>query len=162
MIRLHRDVRAGTSLMTYRGGGGPTAHTLSTINDEFLVTANLTKPILHVWPINSSEQLHSVKLVLPGRATALAISPDGNFCVAGVQENIYIWQISSGNMLAVLQKHYQPVTVIKFIDDGSHFVTAGQDGMVLVWNLAQVYTIGYTMQQAQPLVSEIQESKLRL
>jgi pre-rRNA-processing protein IPI3 len=145
-------VRAGTSLMTYRGGGAPTSRTLSLINSEFLVAGNLTKPILHIWPINSSEQVHGVRLVLPGRATALAISPDGNFCVAGIEENIYIWQISTGNMLAALQKHYQPVTGIKFIDDGSHFISSARDGMVLVWNLAQVYNVGYSMQQPQPLV----------
>lgn len=76
--------------------------------------------------------------MIPGKATALAISPDGNYCVAAVNETIYIWQICTGRMMAVLSRHYQTVTVIKFIDDGSHFVSAGQDGMLLVWKLSNV------------------------
>ncbi|GBP02513.1 WD repeat-containing protein 18 [Eumeta japonica] len=40
-------------------------------------------------------------------------------------------------MMASLAKHYQTVTCLKFTDDGSHFVSAGKDGAVLVWNLTK-------------------------
>ena len=46
-------------------------------------------------------------------------------------------QVSTGNLLAILDKHYQAVTCIKFTDDGSHFVSAGQDNLVIAWSLAR-------------------------
>ena len=35
--------------------------------------------------------------------------------------------------MAVAARHYQQVTCIRFTEDGTHFVSAGEDGMVLVW-----------------------------
>ena len=34
-----------------------------------------------------------MKMVCPGRVTALAVTPDGNYCVAAVAEKIHIWQV---------------------------------------------------------------------
>lgn len=57
-------------------------------------------------------------------------------------------------MVAVLSRHYQSVTAIKFTEDGSHFVTAGHDGMLLVWKLSTVLSSGNSSnQQASPLYS---------
>ena len=38
---------------------------------------------------------------------------------------------SSGALLAVLSRHYQPVTVLSFTKDGSHLLSGGEDGQVL-------------------------------
>lgn len=112
------------------------------------------KPLLHIWPVNSQEQIQSSRFVMPGKVTALAITPDGNYCVAAVAETVYIWQICSGRMMAVLSRHYQSVTTIKFTDDGTHFCTAGHDGMLLVWKLSTVLAnSNLTNQQATPLYS---------
>lgn len=133
------DYRTGTNLMNYKGGGGGAAlHSLNLLRSEYLMAANLTKPLLHVWPINNQEQMTAIRFVVPGAVTALALSPDGCYVVAGIQETIYIWQVSTGRMMTSLGKHYQTVTCLKFTDDGSHFVSAGKDGAVLVWNLTQV------------------------
>lgn len=136
------NTRTGTNLMSYKGGGASVENSICFIRNEFLVSANALKPLLHIWPVNSQDQIQSSRFVTPGKVTALAISPDGNFCVAGVAENIYVWQISSGKMLASLSKHYQTVTLIKFTDDGSHFLSAGLDGMVFVWGMSTVVAGG--------------------
>lgn len=129
------DSKAGTNLMTYKGGGAANPHALSFIKNEFIIAGDTSKPLLHIWPVNSQEQIQGTRLVTPGKISSLAISPDGNYCVASSAEIIYIWQICSGRLLAALSLHYQNVTSLKFIDDGSHFVSAGIDGKVLVWNL---------------------------
>ncbi|XP_055844475.1 WD repeat-containing protein 18 [Episyrphus balteatus] len=141
------DYKTATSLMVYKGGGSVNARCFCFVANNHIITANSAKPLFHVWPINNQEQISSVRFVAPGKANALAISPDGNYLVAGIQETLYIWQITSGRMLANLSKHYQPVTCIKFTDDGSHFVSAGLDGGVLVWNLAQVICNGDNNQE---------------
>lgn len=136
------------------GGGATTSHGFALINQEFIVTANNSKPLLHIWPVNSQEQVSGLRFVIPGKVTALAVSPDGVYCVAAVSEIIYIWKISSGDMLAMLSRHYQTVSSLAFTDDGSHFISAGQDGMMLVWKLSSILTtVGYGNQESAPLYS---------
>lgn len=139
--------RAGTNLMSYKGGGAAGSRTATFIKNEFIVSANNSKPLIHIWPVNSQEQVANLRFVTPGRVTALAITPNGNFCVAGIAESIYIWEICSGRLLSVISKHYQSVTSIKFTDDGTHFVTGGQDGMVFVWSLVRIISSNNTNQQ---------------
>ncbi|XP_055524560.1 WD repeat-containing protein 18 [Wyeomyia smithii] len=114
------DVRTGNHLLTYK--------------------ANMVKPMLHIWPINRHEPI-STRFVLPGRANAVAISPDGNYCLVAVQEIIYVYLMATGAMITTITRHYQVVTSICFTDNGSHFASAGQDGMVLVWNLSQIVRV---------------------
>lgn len=146
------DARVGTNLMTYKGGGSASSHSLAFIKNEFIASANNSKPLIHIWPVNSQEQVAGARFVTPGRVTALAISPDGCYCVAGIAETIHIWQICSGKLLTVLSVHYQAVTSLRFTDDGTHFVSGGQDGMVFVWNLGNVIAVGSTTDK-QPLYS---------
>jgi len=47
------------------------------------------------------------------------------------------FQVSSGNLLAVLSRHYQKVNVIRFTDNGSHFISGGDDNLVIVWSIAR-------------------------
>lgn len=119
------------------------------INEKFIVIANNVKPLLNIWPINSSETIQNVKFVLPAKVNALAVS--GEFLVAGIKENIYIWQIATGKMLTMLSKHYQPISCVKFIDDGSHFVSAGEDGQVNVWSLSAAIGDRYRVENIEPL-----------
>ena len=46
-------------------------------------------------------------------------------------------KVASGNLLALLSRHFQRVSCLKFIDDGSHFVSSGEDNLVLVWKMAR-------------------------
>ena len=47
-------------------------------------------------------------------------------------------QTASGCLLGTVSGHYQSVTVLRFTDDSTHLISAGEDGMVLVWSLASV------------------------
>lgn len=126
----------GTTLMTYKGGGAVKSKTLSLIGKDYLISANLNKPVLHVWPLNSQEPVSRLKMVMPGKVTALSVSPEGNYCIAGIDGKIYIWEISSGVLLNVLSRHYQAINKIIFTDDSSHFITCGEDASVFVWRLS--------------------------
>ncbi|KAM8720146.1 hypothetical protein ACLKA7_006232 [Drosophila subpalustris] len=132
-----QDLRTGTDLMKYKGGGQMQAHSLQMLGANFVIAANSTKPLLHVWPINGQEQMSTIRYVVPGKVNALAVSPDNAFLVAGIQETIYLWHLNSGRLLNTMSRHFQPVTCIRFTDNGEHFATAGKDGAVLVWNLTR-------------------------
>ncbi|XP_030036566.2 WD repeat-containing protein 18 [Manduca sexta] len=132
------DPHTGTSLMTYKGGGTSESRTLSFIGKDYLAAVEKTKPVLHIWPLNSHQTVQGMRFILPGKASALAISTDGHYIIAGIDEKIYIWQTASGNLLTIINRHYQKITMLKFTPDGKYFVSAAEDGMVMVWSLSTV------------------------
>ncbi|KAH8387664.1 hypothetical protein KR093_008582 [Drosophila rubida] len=132
-----QDLRTGTDLMRYKGGGQMQPHSLQMLGDKFVMSANSTKPLLHVWQLNGQEQMSNIRYVVPGNVSALALTPDSAFLIAGIQETIYVWHLNSGRLLNMMARHFQPITCIRFTDNGEHFATAGKDGAVLVWNLTR-------------------------
>ncbi|KAH8289376.1 hypothetical protein KR054_004348 [Drosophila jambulina] len=130
-----QDLRTGTDLMRYKGGGIAQHHGLAMIGLTYVFSANSAKPLIHVWPVNKQEQMASLRFVVPGKVNAMALTPDGCFLAAGIQENIYLWHMNTGRMLNTLSKHYQPITCLRFTDNGEHFISGGKDGAVLVWDL---------------------------
>ncbi|XP_075982264.1 WD repeat-containing protein 18 [Anticarsia gemmatalis] len=134
------DPHTGTSLMTYKGGGTAENKTLSFIGNDYLAVVEKTKPVLHIWPLNSYQTVQGIRFILPGKATAFAVTRDGAYIVAGIEEKIYLWQTASGNLLTIINRHYQKVVMLKFTPDGRYFVSAADDGMVMVWSLATVST----------------------
>lgn len=53
----------------------------------------------------------------------------------------------------MLTKHYQPINSIKFTDDGSHFVTGGNDGQVIVWSLSAAIGNSYQTEAIEQIYS---------
>lgn len=132
------DPHNGTNLMTYKGGGTAENRTVCFLGNDYLAAVERTKPILHIWPLNSQQTVQGMRFVLPGKASAFAVTPDGSYCIAGIDEKIYLWQIASGNLLTIINHHYQKVNLLKFTSDGRFFVSAAEDGMVMVWSLVTV------------------------
>ncbi|KAF7703723.1 hypothetical protein HF521_022730 [Silurus meridionalis] len=97
----------------------------------------LGKNFINVWEIQRKDQLQQ-KIVCPGIVTCLTASPDGIYVLAGIAEAIYLWEVSTGNLLVILNRHYQDLSCLRFTDDSSHFVSGGKDNLALVWNLASV------------------------
>ncbi|XP_061592974.1 WD repeat-containing protein 18 [Cololabis saira] len=130
------DPLSGSSLLSYRGGSSA-ARSLAVLRGEFLLSAQLGKNFINVWELQRKDQLQQ-KIVCPGVVTCLTASPDGSFLAAGVSEAVYLWEVSSGRLVAVLSRHYQDVTCMKFTDESSHFVSGGKDNLALVWSLSSV------------------------
>lgn len=130
------DLHSGSSLLSYRGGNS-SARTLTVLNGEYLLSAQLGKNFINVWEIQRKDQLQP-KIVCPGVVTCLTASPNGLFLVTGVAETIYLWEVSTGKLLSILSRHYQDITCLKFTDNSSHFVSGGRDNLALVWSLSSV------------------------
>lgn len=88
---------------------------------------------------------HSVntvfRLILPEPATCLALSPQNTYLAVGVNTKLFIWQLASGKLLSVQQKHFQPTTNIKFSSDGKIILVGGQDGMLVSYLVADIVSI---------------------
>ncbi|XP_075467574.1 WD repeat-containing protein 18 [Ascaphus truei] len=130
------DPLSGSVLLTYRGGNS-SARGLTVLGGEYLLGAQLAKNFINVWELQRKDQLQQ-KIVCPGLVTCLAASPNGLYLVAGIVESVYLWEICSGHLLAILNSHYQDVTCLAFTDDSSHFLSGAKDSLALVWSLYSV------------------------
>lgn len=143
------NYKAGTSLHYYKGGGILTSNSVAFIRNDYFIAAEKLKPLIHVWQINSQEISKQLKIVTPGPVNSLDVSPDGNYCIAGINEHLYIWQVSTGTLLGNVAKHFQPIIKVKFSKDGNFVITAGEDGIVIIWRLGQL--ISNATIQLEPL-----------
>ncbi|XP_049790972.1 WD repeat-containing protein 18 [Schistocerca nitens] len=132
------DPNNGTSLMYYKGGGVSAPHTLCLLGNDYLLSADNARPLIHAWPLNSQETINlgTGRMLCSGCVNALAVSPNAQYCAAGIAERLHIWQIASGRLMAVSNRHFQDITCLKFTDDGTHIATGGEDCRVIVWPLA--------------------------
>ena len=128
------DPQTGATLKTYKGHASK-PKTTGFISNTFLVSAQPTKPLLNVWNLNKHEQ-KPLKYITPGILQSLSPSPCGHYLVGTADEKIYLWQTCNGKLLKLLNNgHYQKINLVKFTPDSSQFVTAGEDGNVIVWFL---------------------------
>ncbi|XP_077981988.1 WD repeat-containing protein 18-like [Glandiceps talaboti] len=130
------DPHNGTSLKTYKGGSS-SSRTLRLLGQDHLIAGVSNHPLIHVWALHRQDQ-HQMRIVCPGLVTALDTSPCGSYCAAGIAERIHLWHVSTGKLLAVLSRHYQNITCLKFTDDGGHLISGGDDSLVLVWSMASI------------------------
>lgn len=77
------------------------------------------------------------RIVLPQKLSCLACSPDGQFLAAGSFDGrIFLWQVSTGDLLSSFDAHYRSVTVLRWSSDGAALVTGSEDARILVCSLA--------------------------
>ncbi|XP_012921454.2 WD repeat-containing protein 18 isoform X1 [Heterocephalus glaber] len=133
------ELHSGANLLTYRGGqAGPRG--LALLNGEYLLVAQLGKNYISVWELQRKDQLQQ-KIMCPGPVTCVTTAPNGLYVLAGIGENIYLWEVSTGNLLVILSRHYQDVSCLKFTGDSSHFVSGSKDCLVLAWSLWSVLQV---------------------
>uniref|UniRef100_A0A023FTA7 Uncharacterized protein n=1 Tax=Amblyomma parvum TaxID=251391 RepID=A0A023FTA7_AMBPA len=149
------DIVSGSVLAQYKGGISR-SKTLCLLGSDYVISAQQDKPLLRVWSLQRRDQVQK-QMVCPGVVSALATSPDGLHCVAGIGEKIYLWQVPSGDLLAVLSCHFNTVTCLRFSDDCGLFVSASSDGQVLVWDLGEV-ACSTTQGPAEPVHAWSQHS----
>ncbi|MBN3301900.1 WDR18 protein, partial [Amia calva] len=133
------ELHSGTNLLSYRGGN-TSARSLAVLNGEHILGAQIGKNYINVWEVQRKDQLQQ-KIVCPGIVTCLTTSPNGFYLLVGIAEAIYVWEVSTGRLLAVLSRHYQDLTCLCFTDDSSHFISGGKDNLALVWSLISVVQV---------------------
>ncbi|XP_071840300.1 WD repeat-containing protein 18-like [Apostichopus japonicus] len=134
-----------TTSIHYKGSGSK-LRSLCLLSGQYIISADSNKPLLNMWEVQRREQ-HQTRMVCSGHVSCLAASPDSAYCIGGIEEKLNIWQISTGHLLAVLSRHFQRVTCICFTDDGSYFLSGGEDNLIMVWDLAS--TLQWEQSQGQ-------------
>ncbi|NEP30976.1 MULTISPECIES: hypothetical protein [Moorena] len=65
----------------------------------------------------------------------IAISEDSNILVASVDKTVKLWDINSGEELAILESHSAPILTIAISSDGKTIASAGSDKTIKVWDV---------------------------
>lgn len=144
------DLHSGTPYQTFKNVSLPRGSTLQAVHAThdrvFSVQHNSSVLLVYHWGRDSATQT----IVLPEKLAVVKISPAGNWLIGGAQTGrLYIWEVMSGNLVAIREKHYQEITVIEFGRDDSLVFTGSKDSTVLGWRLYDLVNSG----ECQPVYS---------
>lgn len=87
------------------------------------------RPLVHVLAVHPKDRFHQ-KCVLPGPVSAIVSDNSGHFVFMSIKRQLYCWLLSTGELLSVIDAHYQNITKIVISDDDSMIFTASKDGAV--------------------------------
>lgn len=89
---------------------------------------------------------------LPEAVTSLAFSACGTWACAGAETGrVYLWDVSSGALLAAFQAHLKAVVAIEITVDGAFLCCGSEDAVVSVWNIPSLVSMRLTSQDPIPL-----------
>ena len=91
--------------------------------------------VAHLWNLSTGAEV--MVFHADDALTAVAVTPNGCHVVAGsMSGTVYVWSISTGKEVTVLQGHTSTVTAVAVSPDGCHVVTCCHyDKTVRVWNI---------------------------
>ncbi|ORY26263.1 WD40-repeat-containing domain protein [Naematelia encephala] len=95
------------------------------------------KALVHVWAWQK-DQL-SLKLHLPEKLTCFVVSPNGCWAAGGSGSGqIYLWEISSGLLVASITAHYRAITTLTFTTDSRILLSSSLDASVHVFLVSRL------------------------
>lgn len=129
------DPTTGNALQSYKNGGIVAPNCLVLIGEDYLLTADETKPVTHLWPLNSQEPIKKLSTILPEKVTAMAVCPKCCYLAMGIGNKFYLWHLPSGKLFTVQRRNFQPISKIQFSNDGVFVIIGGRDGMLIVYDM---------------------------
>ena len=105
--------------------------------------------LIRIWEVDTGNTLLSVNTNEHKRGhtmygvhpESLVFSPDGAILVSGlVHGAIRLWEVTTGDRIAVLDGHTQKVETLTFSSDGKTLLSTGADGTILLWDWNKVLT----------------------
>ena len=103
---------------------------------------------IDLWEVNTGNKLLSVNtkhkrgnMGFQSYSEPLVFSPDGTILINGLEPGvIQLWDVTTGDRIAVLDGHTQKVETLVFSPDGTTLVSTATDGTILLWDWNEVLT----------------------
>lgn len=96
-----------------------------------------TAQFIITWDARTGEEIWRSE-AMSDMPLSLAFSPDAQMIACGLHSGVILLSdVRTNRQLARLGGHNRVVTALQFLDDGQTLVSAGFDGTVRFWNLAQ-------------------------
>ncbi|QSL65180.1 hypothetical protein MERGE_002485 [Pneumocystis wakefieldiae] len=141
------DLYSGSQIMKFKENDSCLRGIFMT--EKYIFSCQREKPVLHIYSWHKENIFQ--KIFLPERLTAFAVSHDVYWAVGGTLDGkIYLWQISSGNLMFVHDAHYQKITAITFVMYDSFFLTGSEDSHLCLWRLSDMVDL-YSKKEACPV-----------
>nr|CCA21316.1 WD domaincontaining protein putative [Albugo laibachii Nc14] len=105
---------------------------------DSLVCIQANKLVIHIYTWSQGAPIFRCHVA--ERLGPVCVTQCGNFVFAGAQESgkVYVWDVKTGQLVAVWDAHYKGVRAIALTSDDSHLITAGEDAIVHVWRLVDI------------------------
>ena len=77
-----------------------------------------------------------LKKIMPGKGVYhCTISSDGSILATNNEEDICLWNIERGELIAKLEGHKRTVSYLKFSADGQKLISRSDDGTAIIWDV---------------------------
>ncbi|MBI3417645.1 MAG: hypothetical protein HY043_20325 [Verrucomicrobia bacterium] len=88
---------------------------------------------LHVWDAITDQLVR--KLPLGDKPYSIALSTNGRILAAGIDQNIELWDLTTGNKLPTCVGHREYTLELTFSPDGKTLASANIDGTAALWEI---------------------------
>jgi WD40 repeat protein/serine/threonine protein kinase len=102
---------------------------------------------VRLWDLASAESYPTSFQGHRGRVWDLALSPDGSqLLTAGADNSVRLWDVASGDQIALFDRHAAQVYAVAFSSDGSRAVSGDADGNLIVYDIPNARTVGLPLE----------------
>mmetsp|Transcript_15113 Transcript_15113/g.25872 ORF Transcript_15113/g.25872 Transcript_15113/m.25872 type:complete len:431 (+) Transcript_15113:128-1420(+) len=125
------DLRTSTLLFSYKNVSAQNA-SVALIGRNHFASSEPNKSLLHIWQTTKEQAV--IKSSTPEKILSLTATRDGVFIFgASVSGKLYGWEVSTGNLISVVDIHYKAVTCLCLCDDDTALASGAEDAIIHVW-----------------------------
>jgi serine/threonine protein kinase/predicted RNA-binding Zn-ribbon protein involved in translation (DUF1610 family) len=117
-------------------------------DDKLVATAGWEPAIRLFDPETGEKKIHLRQT--SGNAHSLTFSPDGKLLAAATDHMIYLWDLTTQQLLRSLKQHQATAWKVAFSPDGSLLASGGDDRVAQVWDLAAARNVATLSAVALP------------
>ncbi|KAH8584176.1 WD repeat [Cryptosporidium sp. chipmunk genotype I] len=145
------DSNAGTILQTFKDCSA-SKFSVSYVGNstKYLAGFQANKSTLHIWS-NKSDPTYRVSL--PEIIKCCEFQDDGGVVYAGgLSGTVYIWVITTGQLLNCWLSHYKPINKIKLVQNNSILVTCSDDCYIQAFLTSELLESNNSLTFPKPLI----------